>query len=152
MIRYLPALLLACSGWLAAAPLMADDARLLQRQQALTQGLRCLVCQNETLADSQAQLAVNLRREIHAMLAQGRSEDEVIDFLTQRYGDFILYEPPVKPYTWLLWGGPGLLLAAGTVLWWQLSRRPASASPPLDPAEAARVAALLQQNKTEDHT
>ena len=75
--------------------------------------LRCLVCQNQTIADSHAALAEDLRRQIREMLQQGQSEQQVLDFMTQRYGDFVLYRPPVKPTTWLLWGGPALLLVGG---------------------------------------
>lgn len=75
--------------------------------------LRCLVCQNQTIADSHAGLAEDLRRQIREMLQQGQSEQQVLDFMTQRYGDFVLYRPPVKPTTWLLWGGPALLLVGG---------------------------------------
>lgn len=100
------------------------DAALDARVHALSQQLRCLVCQNQTLADSNADLAVDLRRQMRAQLAQGASEDAVRHYLVQRYGDFILYDPPFKPSTWLLWLGPFALLAAVVAhLWWR-SRRP----------------------------
>lgn len=75
--------------------------------------LRCLVCQNQTIADSNADLAVDLRRQTREMLQQGRTDREIVDYMTARYGDFVLYRPPVKATTWLLWFGPPLLLALG---------------------------------------
>ncbi|MFS2138391.1 cytochrome c-type biogenesis protein CcmH [Duganella sp. Dugasp56] len=94
-----------------AAP-QADGALEL-RVNHVAEQLRCLVCQNQTIADSHAQLALDLKNEARTQLAQGRSEQDVIDFMVQRYGDFVLYRPPFKPNTWLLWIGPFLLLAAG---------------------------------------
>ena len=83
------------------------------RTMALAEELRCLVCQNQSLADSHAPLALDLRQQIHQQLAQGRSEQQVVEFMVQRYGDFVLYEPPLNAGTALLWFGPLLLLAAG---------------------------------------
>jgi cytochrome c-type biogenesis protein CcmH len=97
---------------------MADApnaASLDARTMALAEELRCLVCQNQSLADSHAPLALDLRQQIHQQLAQGRSEQQVVDFMVQRYGDFVLYEPPLNASTALLWFGPMLLLAAGVV-------------------------------------
>src|SRR2546428_7195665 len=85
---------------------LTDDPALDQRLLALAQQLRCLVCQNETLADSQADLAADLRRQIKEQMKAGKSDAEIIAFLTDRYGDFVLYKPPVKPRTYLLWFGP----------------------------------------------
>jgi cytochrome c-type biogenesis protein CcmH len=79
----------------------------------LSNELRCLVCQNQAIADSNADLAKDLRDEIYAMLEQGKSEDEIIEFMVARYGDFVLYNPPMKPLTWLLWFGPAFALLAG---------------------------------------
>lgn len=90
-----------------------DDPALQARYEALIHEVRCLVCQNETIADSQADLAGDLRREIHEMIADGKSDEQIVDFLTARYGDFVMYRPPLEPRTWLLWGGPGLLLLLG---------------------------------------
>ncbi len=87
-----------------------------RRAAALADQLRCLVCQNQTIADSNAPLALELKKQVRVQLAAGRSEGEVIEFMVQRYGDFVLYRPPVKPLTWLLWGGPLLLLAFGLAL------------------------------------
>jgi cytochrome c-type biogenesis protein CcmH len=129
---------LACSAAFAAAP----DPELERRVAAVSEQLRCLVCQNQTIADSQAELAVDLRGQVRDQLARGMSEREVIDFVVQRYGDFVLYRPPVRRSTWLLWFGPLVLLvggAAGYRLLW--SRRPAPAV--LAPAERLRAARLL---------
>jgi len=92
----------------------AEDPQIEQRMRALTEQLRCLVCQNETLADSRADLAEDLRKEIREQMKAGKSDREIIAFLTQRYGDFVLYKPPVKSTTYLLWFGPFVLLFAGT--------------------------------------
>jgi len=102
----------------------AEDPQIEQRMKALTEQLRCLVCQNETLADSRADLAEDLRKEIREQMKAGKSDQEIIAFLTQRYGDFVLYKPPVKSTTYLLWFGPFVLLFAGTgVLYRYLKRR-----------------------------
>ena len=101
-----------------------DDPAIEQRMKALTEQLRCLVCQNETLADSRADLAEDLRRQIREQMKAGKSDQEIIGFLTDRYGDFVLYNPPVKRTTYLLWFGPFVLLIAGTaVLYRYLKRR-----------------------------
>ncbi|MBS0451230.1 MAG: cytochrome c-type biogenesis protein CcmH [Proteobacteria bacterium] len=100
--------LLLAAPLAAAAP--ASEAELDARTHALSQQLRCVVCQNQTLADSNADLAVDLRRQIRQQLAGGADEQAVKDWLTQRYGGFVLYKPPLGPRTWLLWFGPVLLL------------------------------------------
>lgn len=86
------------------------DAERQHRYEALNRELRCLVCQNQTIADSNAGLAGDLRREVRELIAAGRSDDEIRRFMTDRYGDFVLYDPPVTARTWLLWGAPALLL------------------------------------------
>ena len=93
-----------------AAP-VAADAQLEARVMTLAAELRCLVCQNQTIADSHAGLAVDLRQQIREMLAKGQTDSQVLDYMTQRYGDFVLYRPPFKSTTVLLWLAPGLLLA-----------------------------------------
>jgi cytochrome c-type biogenesis protein CcmH len=93
-----------------------DDPALQQRYEQLTRELRCLVCQNETIADSNASLAVDLRREVREMMKAGKSDAEIRAFLTERYGDFVLYLPPVAPRTWLLWAAPALLLLGGVAV------------------------------------
>ena len=91
----------------------SDDRELEKRVMALSRQLRCLVCQNETLADSQAELAADLRKQIREQMRAGRNDTEIVAFLTDRYGDFVLYRPPLKPRTYVLWFGPFLLLGGG---------------------------------------
>lgn len=123
---------------------VAEDPVLEQRLIRLSEDLRCLVCQNESLAGSQADLAQDLRREIRAQMRTGKDDAQVIDYLTERYGDFVLYKPPMKPLTWLLWFGPFLLLggALGGLLVY-LKRRATRIDNTLSAEEQRRVAALL---------
>jgi len=93
-----------------------EDPKIEQRMKALTEQLRCLVCQNETLADSRADLAEDLRKQIREQMKAGKSDQEILAFLTQRYGDFVLYNPPIKATTYLLWFGPFVLLFGGTLV------------------------------------
>jgi cytochrome c-type biogenesis protein CcmH len=104
----------------APLALSQEDPALEKRVMALAEELRCLVCQNQTLADSHAALAVDLKNRIRELLREGKTEREVLDFMVQRYGDFVLYRPPLRAATALLWTGPFILLAlgiAGWVLW-----------------------------------
>ena len=94
---------------------MAEDPKLEARLVDISQELRCLVCQNESLASSHAELADDLRREVRDLIRQGKSDQEINDFLVSRYGDFVLYRPEVKPLTWVLWFGPFLLLLVAAV-------------------------------------
>ncbi len=114
---------------------------------ALSAELRCLVCQNQSIADSNADLAVDLRRQIREQLGSGRSEGEVRDYMVQRYGDFVLYRPPLKASTLLLWGGPLLLLALGVVLLVRRIRSAGRQAAPLSDGERARAASLLEPGK-----
>jgi cytochrome c-type biogenesis protein CcmH len=98
-----------------AAPEAADPT-LEARMVRITSELRCLVCQNQTIADSNASLAVDLRREARALIKQGKSDAEVVDYMTARYGDFVLYRPPLRATTLLLWFGPALMLAVGAAV------------------------------------
>lgn len=112
----------------------------------LASELRCLVCQNQTIADSNAELAVDLRREIREQVKAGKTDAEILDFMTKRYGDFVLYRPPLKATTVLLWFGPALLLVAGIVVLVRVMRarrRTAEADTPLTDEERSRAAALL---------
>ena len=114
----------------------AADPALEARMVAIAAELRCLVCQNETIAASQADLAVDLRRQVREMLGQGKTNREIIDYMTARYGDFVLYRPPVKNTTALLWFGPAVLLAGGlTTLWLVLRRRSRMPADHFDPDE-----------------
>jgi cytochrome c-type biogenesis protein CcmH len=97
------------------APTVATDPALEARVLAIAAELRCLVCQNQTIADSHADLAQDLRRQVREMLVRGDTDRQIIDYMTARYGDFVLYRPPMKSSTWLLWFGPGLLLVGGLV-------------------------------------
>ncbi len=139
MNRLLPLLFL----FLAALALAQEkDVKLEARVAALSNELRCLVCQNQTLADSNAPLAVDLRNTIREQLAKGASEREVRDFMTARYGDFVLYRPPLKATTLLLWIGPFLLLALGAFVFVKrIRKRPEE--PALAEEERARAARLL---------
>ncbi|HEY6045287.1 MAG TPA: cytochrome c-type biogenesis protein [Pyrinomonadaceae bacterium] len=138
---------LACVAFVATAKdaQPAEDPQIEQRMKALTQQLRCLVCQNETLADSQADLAEDLRREIREQMKAGKSDQEILAFLTQRYGDFVLYNPPVKTTTYLLWFGPFVLLIAGTLLLYRYlkQRRDVIDEKPLTAEERSRAEKLL---------
>lgn len=108
-----PALLMLCSTLALAAP---GDAEIESRTQRLAHELRCLVCQNQTLAESSAPLALDLKQQVRELVAAGKSDDEVLAHLTDRYGDFVRYRPPVKATTWVLWAGPGLLFLLAIVL------------------------------------
>ena len=127
---------------------MAADVALEKRVTALSAELRCLVCQNQTIADSNAPLAVDLKNQVREKLASGMSERDIIDFMVARYGDFVLYRPPVKATTTLLWFGPPLLLLVGLWLFVRtvLRRRAGSTPPPLSAAEQARAHALLDSS------
>lgn len=98
-----------------AAP-AAKDPALEARMLKITAELRCLVCQNQTIADSHSGLATDLRNQVREMLQQGQSEQQIFDYMTQRYGDFVLYRPPVKASTLLLWVGPGVMVIGGLVI------------------------------------
>ena len=100
-----------------------DDPALQARYDQLIEEFRCLVCQNQAIADSNATLAADLRREIHRMLNEGMSDAEITTFLVERYGDFVLYRPPVKPSTWLLWGAPLLFVGIGALTAFLILRR-----------------------------
>jgi cytochrome c-type biogenesis protein CcmH len=106
-------------AWAAAAEDTAPDVALEARVNQVSAELRCLVCQNQTLADSHAGLALDLKNQVREQLRAGRSEQQVIDYMTERYGDFVRYRPPFKPSTWLLWLGPLLLVGGGLVALWR---------------------------------
>jgi len=115
-IMLLLALALTAVCFAADEPLVFDNAEQEARYQALTEELRCLVCQNQSLADSDAPLAHDLRKEIHKMLQSGSSDDQIKAFLVDRYGDFVLYRPPVKSNTVVLWILPAVLLLIGGLI------------------------------------
>jgi cytochrome c-type biogenesis protein CcmH len=130
----------------AASGDLAFEARL----KRLEGELRCLVCQNQTLADSNADLAADLRREVRDLARSGKSDDEIKSYLVARYGDFVLYNPPVKATTWLLWGGPFALLVGGGLMWSTIMRRRAHGgavpAPAADREAQARARARLEQD------
>jgi len=122
-------------GLLLAAPVLAIDSEgplptpeLQARYERLTNELRCLVCQNQTVADSNADLAKDLRDRTRAMLVAGATDEQIIAFMTDRYGDFVLYRPPVTPRTWLLWAAPALLLIVGSFSAFLVIRRRSQAT------------------------
>ena len=137
------ALLAAPAAATEAAPAAADPA-LEKRVMALAEELRCLVCQNQTLAESNAPLAEDLRTQLREQIRGGKSDRQVVDFLVDRYGDFVLYRPPLKGTTILLWFGPMLLLATGlAVLVRRIKRRRAAGETPISEADRRRAADLL---------
>lgn len=129
---------------------MAEDPALEMRLMKISKELRCLVCQNETLADSHADLAKDLRREVRELIRAGQTDAQIKVYLTQRYGDFVLYRPRVTAKTWLLWFGPFLLLigtAVGVGVFIKQRRRHID-EVPLTPEETARIKALLPTAST----
>jgi cytochrome c-type biogenesis protein CcmH len=131
-----------------ATPL-AEDPVVEQRLISISEEMRCLVCQNESLSGSRAELAQDLRREIRDLIKQGKTDAEIRAFMVDRYGDFVLYRPPVKPITWLLWIGPFVLMLAGIVaLLMYLRRRNGQvASSGLSDDENKRIDALLRDDQ-----
>lgn len=129
-----------------AVPL-AEDPVVEQRLIIIAEELRCLVCQNESLAGSRADLAMDLRREVRTLIKSGKTDAEIKEYLVSRYGDFVLYRPPVKPTTWLLWFGPLLLLLGAIWMLVGIIRRNQNQkdAPQLDAAQRAKAQALLQE-------
>ena len=127
-----------------AAPL-ADDPITEQRLISISEEMRCLVCQNESLAGSRSDLANDLSREIRVLIKEGKSDDQIRSFMVERYGDFVLYRPPVKPVTWLLWIGPFVILGLGIAGLLMYLRRRDSSVPNvmLTDADNQKIDALL---------
>ena len=127
-----------------AVPL-ADDPVTEQRLISISEEMRCLVCQNESLAGSRSDLANDLRREIRILISEGKSDDQIRSFMVERYGDFVLYRPPVKPVTWLLWIGPFVILGIGIAGLLMYLRRRNSSVPNvvLTDADNQKIDALL---------
>jgi cytochrome c-type biogenesis protein CcmH len=143
--------LCACGNAVAkdAAPL-ADDPVVEQRLIVISEEMRCLVCQNESLAGSRSDLANDLRRELRTLIKQGKTDAEIREFMVSRYGDFVLYRPPVKPTTWLLWLGPfGLMIVGVVALFVYLRRRSTEIGPEnvLTDEERKRAEAMLQEGE-----
>jgi cytochrome c-type biogenesis protein CcmH len=144
------ALLAGSSAFAKEAAPMAVDEAVEKRMVAISEELRCLVCQNESLAGSHADLALDLRREIRTLIGQGKSDQQILDFMVERYGDFVRYRPPVKPTTWLLWGGPFVLMAGGIgaliVFLRRREKTPETAT--LSDEDRRRAAALLDDKNS----
>ena len=135
---------LGCPAWACEAAPAAADPALEARVTAVATELRCLVCQNQTLADSNAPLAVDLRDQIREQMRQGASERDIVEYMVARYGDFVRYRPPFKAATVLLWAGPALLMLAGfAALYYRLRRRRGEAQPGLSDEQRSRAQALL---------
>lgn len=136
------ALMLAQACASAAAGLSGEtdtDARL----RRLDESFRCVVCQNQSLADSNAELAADLRAQIRDQVRSGATDEQIKAYMVRRYGDFVLYRPPLKPVTWALWLGPFIVLAAGAwAMWRSIAHRRGLSAAALDAGERARVAAL----------
>lgn len=145
----IPALVLclwpSAAAWAKEAQPLADDPVLEKRMMALAENLRCLVCRNETIASSHAPLAADLREQIREQMRAGKSDQEILAFMTERYSDYVLFRPPVKMTTYLLWFGPFVLLGVGVVVQYLYlkRRRERLKEKPLSEAERKRVEALL---------
>lgn len=136
-------------AWSKEALPVAEDPEVEKRMQAITMDLRCLVCQNESIADSRADFSNDMRREIRLKIKENKSDEEIIQFLVDRYGDFVLYNPPMKPTTVLLWFGPILLFAIGFVslLTFLKRRREQIEETSLSEAEQEKAEKLLNEKK-----
>ncbi len=147
-------LLLLLGIFTAQAAIVAfdfDDPAKEARFRKFSEELRCLVCQNQSLADSNAELALDLRRELYKMIQNDATDEEIISFMVNRYGDFVLYKPPVKPVTWMLWFGPFVLIVIGLVILVRVIRNTGKqAATEISPEEQKRLNALLK-NGNEEH-
>lgn len=154
--RLLLALVLTCSSYMAnhvlakEAALLADDPVMEQRLIVISEEMRCLVCQNESLAGSRSELANDLRREIRTLIQEGKTDEQIRTFMVDRYGDFVLYRPPVKPITWLLWIGPFIILLVGIagLLIYLRRRNQIVPSTTLSEEENRRVDSLLKDTRS----
>lgn len=145
-LALLLALQCALTASAAEAPLLAEDPVVEKRLIGISEELRCLVCQNESLAGSRAELALDLRREIRTLIKADKTDAEIMDFMVSRYGDYVRYRPPFNPLTWLLWLGPFALLIVALVVLVRMARNsqaPSAAAPVLDAAQRAKARALL---------
>jgi len=153
-MKYCLALILALhcafSSWAGEAVPLAEDPVVEQRMIAISEELRCLVCQNESLAGSRADLAMDLRRELRTLIKANKSDAEIMEYMVSRYGDFVRYRPPVKPTTWLLWFGPFLLLIAAIVVLVRTVRRNLRGTAPaaLDSDQRKKAQSLLKDTET----
>lgn len=139
-------------AWSKEAIPVAEDPEVEKRMLALTMDLRCLVCQNESIADSRAEFSNDIRREIREQIKANKNDQEIIQFLVDRYGDFVLYNPPMKPTTILLWFGPVALfiIGFGSLIIYLRRRRRHIDDVPLSEAQLKKAKALLNENKGKD--
>ncbi len=147
LLGLLPVGLLPVAALAVQPDEMLADPALEARAREISRNLRCVVCQNQSIDDSDAPLARDLRLLVRERLTQGDSNVQIYDFLVARYGDFVLLRPPVNPSTWLLWFGPAailLLAAIGVVVWFRRRRHVVTEVAPVSEAERARIARLLQ--------
>lgn len=135
--------LFALSAQAEVAKSVSGNPELEKHVMAISEELRCLVCQNQTIADSNAELAVDLRNQVREKLEQGMSDKDIVAYMVERYGDFVLYRPPMKTTTWLLWFGPFLLLIGGIIFLGMKLRRGRPNVDALPEAEMQRAAAML---------
>jgi len=142
-------LVLALPAYAKEAAPAAPDPALEQRVMRLTAELRCLVCQNQSLADSHADLAIDLKNQVRSQMQAGKSDAEIRDYMVARYGDFVLYRPPLKPTTALLWAGPFVLLAGGGLAlgFYLRRRRERLAESELTPEQRVHAEALLRARR-----
>lgn len=150
---FLLLLLVPLVGWSKEAIPVAEDPEIEKRMLELTIDLRCLVCQNETISDSRAEFSNDIRREIRAQIKANKTDEEIIQFLVDRYGDFILYNPPIKPTTILLWFGPVLLflISVGSLIFYLRRRRVQVEEVSLSQAQREKAESLLKEdNKGKD--
>lgn len=133
----------------ADTPVVFNDPTQRERYETLLEELRCLVCQNQSLADSHADLAQDLRDEVYTMVIAGKDKQAVTDFMIARYGDFVLYKPPIKTSTWLLWFGPALLLACALIIVRKTTRPRTAAPVPLTDEQRAQARALIDNDNDE---
>lgn len=152
MLRLIRAV--ACALALLATPVWGAEAQPVgnpvveARVKKISEELRCLTCMGQSIADSQSGFSDDMRREIREMIAQGKTDAQIMEFMVQRYGDFVLYRPPVKETTWLLWFGPFLLFAVGLiVLVRKLKKRSLLVGGQLSAADHAKAAALLNESR-----
>ena len=143
-----PVVLLALGNTLFAAEKVVrfDTPVQEQRYKRLIDRLRCLVCQNQNIADSNADLAIDLRRIVQHKIRNGETDRQILDYLVNRYGDFVLYKPRLKPSTWLLWFGPFILLALGVILLFRAIKRRQALPETLSEEEQEQVRKLMQRH------
>ena len=149
VFAFLLLMLASTLGWSKEAVPVAEDPEVEKRMLALTMDLRCLVCQNESIADSRADFSNDMRREIRQKIKENKSDEEIIQFLVDRYGDFVLYNPPIKPTTIMLWFGPILLFVIGfiSLLTYLKRRREQIEEVSLSEAEQKKAEVLLGEKK-----